>query len=210
MSSILVVSIYIATNSARSFTFLHTLSSFPCGSAGKESACNAGDLGWIPGLGRSPGEGKGYPLQYAGQENSMGSQRVRHDWVTLTSLRRVTKSQKQGWFPDFWPGWGWVRMVRRETRHGTENGFHSTMWNPRAWAGGVSWWRTVQKTQGEVQPCPHAPQSLRGRHLASLSISLLICEQEYSLSSAHLLELDHESQVKTCNLGIWGNTALYK
>ena len=35
---------------------------FPCGSAGKESACNAGDLGSIPGLGRSPGEGKGYPL----------------------------------------------------------------------------------------------------------------------------------------------------
>jgi len=35
---------------------------FPYGSSGKESACNAGDLGWIPGLGRSPGEGKGYPL----------------------------------------------------------------------------------------------------------------------------------------------------
>ena len=35
---------------------------FPCGSAGKESACNAGDLGLIPGLGRSPGEGKGYPF----------------------------------------------------------------------------------------------------------------------------------------------------
>ena len=37
---------------------------FPGGSAGKESACNAGDLGAIPGLGRSPGEGIGYPLQY--------------------------------------------------------------------------------------------------------------------------------------------------
>ena len=44
---------------------------FPCGSAGKESACNAGDPGSIPGLGRSPGEGKGYPLQYSGLENSM-------------------------------------------------------------------------------------------------------------------------------------------
>ena len=44
---------------------------FPCGSAGKESACNAGDLGSIPGMGRSPGEGKGYPLQYSGLENSM-------------------------------------------------------------------------------------------------------------------------------------------
>ena len=42
---------------------------FPGGSAGKESACNAGDLGSIIGLGRSPGEGKGYPLQYSGLEN---------------------------------------------------------------------------------------------------------------------------------------------
>ena len=41
------------------------------GSAGEESACNAGDLGSIPGLGRSPGEGKGSPLQYSGLENSM-------------------------------------------------------------------------------------------------------------------------------------------
>ena len=43
---------------------------FPCGSAGKESTCNAGDLDLIPGLGRSPGEGKGYLLQYFGLENS--------------------------------------------------------------------------------------------------------------------------------------------
>ena len=43
---------------------------FPCGSAGKESTCNAGDLGLIPRLGRSPGESKGYPLQYSGLENS--------------------------------------------------------------------------------------------------------------------------------------------
>ena len=42
----------------------------PCGSAGKESACNAEDLGSIPGLERSPGEGKGYPLQYSGLQNS--------------------------------------------------------------------------------------------------------------------------------------------
>ena len=59
---------------------------FPGGSAAKESACNAGDLVLISGLGRSPGEGNGYPLQYSGLENSMdstvqsiGSQRVRHD-----------------------------------------------------------------------------------------------------------------------------------
>ena len=44
---------------------------FPCDSADKESACNAGDLGSIPRLGRAPGGGKGYPLQYSGLENSM-------------------------------------------------------------------------------------------------------------------------------------------
>ena len=53
----------------KEFMILKTF--FPCGSTGKESACNAGDLGSIPGLGRSPGEGKGYPLQYSGLENSM-------------------------------------------------------------------------------------------------------------------------------------------
>ena len=56
----------------------------PGGSDLKESACNAGDLGSIPGLGRSLGEGNGYPLQYSGLENStdsisMRSQRVGHD-----------------------------------------------------------------------------------------------------------------------------------
>ena len=62
---------------------------FACGSAGKESTCNAGDLDSILGLGRSPEEGKGYTLQYSGLENpmdlqSMELQRVRHDWVTFT------------------------------------------------------------------------------------------------------------------------------
>ena len=46
---------------------------FPGGSAGEESICNAGDLRSIPGLGRSPGEGKIYPFQYSGLENSMDS-----------------------------------------------------------------------------------------------------------------------------------------
>ena len=54
---------------------------FPDGSAGKESAYNAGDLGLIPGLGRLPGEGNGYPLQYSGLENS----RDREAWQTTYS-----------------------------------------------------------------------------------------------------------------------------
>ena len=49
---------------------------------GKESACDAGDLGLIPGLGRSPGEGTGYPVQYSGLQNST-------DGIAY----RVTKSQ---------------------------------------------------------------------------------------------------------------------
>ena len=47
------------------------MNSLIASSVGKESACNVGDLGLIPGLGRSPVEGKGYPLQYSGLENSM-------------------------------------------------------------------------------------------------------------------------------------------
>ena len=44
---------------------------FPYGSVGKESTCNMGDLGSVPGFGRYPGERKGYPLQYSDLENSM-------------------------------------------------------------------------------------------------------------------------------------------
>ena len=61
---------------------------FPRGSAGKESACNAGDLGSIPGLGRYPGEGIGYPLQYSGLGNPMDR-----------GARQVAKSQT--WLSDF-------------------------------------------------------------------------------------------------------------
>ena len=63
---------------------------FPCGSAGKKSACNEGDLGSIPGSGRSPGEGKGYPLQYSGLENSMDYIYIVHgvakSWTQLSDF----------------------------------------------------------------------------------------------------------------------------
>ena len=62
---------------------------FPGGSSGKESACNVGDLGSIPGLGRSPGKGKGYPLQYSSLENSMD----RGAWQA--TVLAVAKSQTQ-------------------------------------------------------------------------------------------------------------------
>ena len=60
----------------------------PCGSAGKESTCNVGDLGLIPELWRSPGEKKGYPLQYSGLENSMDCivHRVTKSWTWLSDF----------------------------------------------------------------------------------------------------------------------------
>ena len=74
---------YLTTNSIN-------MQDFPGDSDGKEAVCRAGDLDWIPGSRRSPGEGNGYPLQYCCLENSMeeeepdglqstGSQIVRHD-----------------------------------------------------------------------------------------------------------------------------------
>ena len=64
------VSTYSRASFAVFYELLLSFLGFPHGLAGKESACNEGDLGSIPGLGRSPGEGKGYPLQYSGLENS--------------------------------------------------------------------------------------------------------------------------------------------
>ena len=72
---------------------------FPHSSVGKESACNAGDLGSIPGLGRSPGEGNGNPRQYSCLENPMdrgawwatvhGVTRVGHDLATKPMAQTV-------------------------------------------------------------------------------------------------------------------------
>ena len=61
----------------------------PCSSVGKESACNAADPGLIPGLGTSPGEGKGYPLQCSGLENSMDCtvHEVTKSWTRLSDFR---------------------------------------------------------------------------------------------------------------------------
>ena len=61
---------------------------FPGSSAGKESSCNAGDLSSTPGLGRSPEEGKGYPLQYSGLENSVNCivHGVAKSWTWLSDF----------------------------------------------------------------------------------------------------------------------------
>ena len=77
-------------------------SDFPCGSAGKESTCNEGDLGLIPGLRRFLGGGKGHPLQYSGLENSMDCivHRVTEsdttEWLSLYLLKLI-KSLALSW-----------------------------------------------------------------------------------------------------------------
>ena len=65
---------------------------FPCGSAGKESACNVGDLGLIPGLGRFSGEGKGYLFKYSGLETSMDCivHSVAKSWTRLSNFHFVS------------------------------------------------------------------------------------------------------------------------
>ena len=62
---------------------------FPGGSDGKESACNAGDLGSIPGSGRFPGERNSYPLQYSGLENPMDCivRGVAKSWIQLSNFQ---------------------------------------------------------------------------------------------------------------------------
>ena len=83
------------------------LNDLPGGSDGKASAYNAGDLDLIPGLGRSPGEGNGNPLQYSCLENPMdrgawqatvhGVAKVRHDWATSLSLSPELLHVKSSW-----------------------------------------------------------------------------------------------------------------
>ena len=75
----------IIISSAYYYLLLLLTMGFPGGSDGKESTCNAGDLSSIPVLGKSPGEGNGFPLQYSGLENSM-------DRVWQTTVHGVAKS----------------------------------------------------------------------------------------------------------------------
>ena len=115
---------------------------FLCGSAGKESACNVGDLGSIPGLRRSPGEGKGSPHQYSGLENSMDytAHGVAKNWTGLSDFP----------FPFPW----WLRLERVCLQHG----------RPRfdPWVGKMSWRRKWQPTLVFLPGESHGQRSLVG------------------------------------------------
>ena len=81
------------------WTSVHSHVGFPGSSAAKESTCNAGDLSSIPGLGRSPGGGRGNPLHYSCLDNPHGQRslagcspwgrRVRHNWATKQNMAHV-------------------------------------------------------------------------------------------------------------------------
>ena len=91
---------------------------FPISSTGKESTCNAGDPGWIPGLGRSTGEGIGYPLQYSWA--FLVAQLVKNlptMWETSVWSLCWENPLKREWLPTpvFWPGelcksWTWLSL----------------------------------------------------------------------------------------------------
>ena len=72
---------------------------FPGGSHGKESADSVGDLGLIPGLGRSSGEGKGYPFQYSGLKIAMDCivHGVAKSWTQLSDFHFISSSQVAQW-----------------------------------------------------------------------------------------------------------------
>ena len=107
--------------------------SFPCSSVGKESACNAGDPGLIPGLGRSLGEGNGNPLQYSCLENPVD----RRAW--WAAVHGVTQSQ--------------TRLTRLSMHacigEGNDNPLqYSCLENPR---DGEAWWAAIYGvTQGRA------------------------------------------------------------
>ena len=103
---------------------------FPCGSAGKESACNAGDLGSIPGLGRSLGEEKGYPLQYPGL-------------YTVYSPWSHKELDSTEWFFTFTfltdAGKHWRQEKGTKDEMG---GWHDRLNGHWVWASSGRWWRT--------------------------------------------------------------------
>ena len=86
------------------FFLLVSCLGFPCCSVGKESTCNVGDPGFIPGLGKSPGKGKGYPLQCSGLENSMDSKvhEVAKSWTRLSNLHMNMNIELYELFMYFW------------------------------------------------------------------------------------------------------------
>ena len=159
-----------------------TCQGFPCGSAGKESACNTGDLGLTPGLGRSPREGKCYPLQYSGLENSMDCivHGVAKSWTRLSNFHSFTHYYKPNiilsiWFKRY-HGSILTSLVAQTVKR------LSTMWETRVWSLGweVPWRRKWQPTPVLLPTKSHGQRSLvsmgsqRVGHDWTTSLSLMV------------------------------------
>jgi len=87
---------------------------FPCGSAAKESTWTAGDLGLIPGLARSPGEGKGYPLQFSGLENIVHG--VAKSQTRLSNSHFHFQSKKKKIYKKFFTLMGKLHIPKQQKR----------------------------------------------------------------------------------------------
>ena len=129
----------------RDFIFPSLHWGFPCGSAGKESACNVGDLGLIPGLRRYPGEGKAaHSSVLAWRIPCSRTQRVRRDWVTFTPLLLHTRPSKSSEYFILQNGKAWTnhglsapRRVRVVVPRRTAQLCRGRPW--RAGPHGLSW-----------------------------------------------------------------------
>ena len=117
---------------------------FPGGSAGKESSCNVGELGSIPGLGRSPGEGNGYPPQYSGLENSIdcivhGVTKSRTHMTERLTFNTINKQ--------FLPGIPSSRAWDKEQKIKNNTAKHQWLWSSVFPLG-------LRILQGNRPPCP--------------------------------------------------------
>ena len=120
---------------------------FPGGSAGKASTCNAGDLSSIPGLGRSPGEGNSYPLQYSGLENSMDgvakSRTQLSGWTELNCEARDFSGKNVEWVAIPFSGASSQPRDRTQASRASSN----AGWPLRCWAKGKPniWYKSEVK-----------------------------------------------------------------
>jgi len=123
-----------------SYCNIYTHTGFPCGSAGKESAWNVRDLGSIPGLGRSPGEGKGYPLQYSGLENS-----------TDCVVHGVEKSRT--WLSDLHFLFTSHTHTHTHTHIYTHTYIHTRGERSKCFLNRRAWWNCLEVTSISLLPC---------------------------------------------------------
>ena len=163
--------------------YLLSLRGFSGGSAGKESSCNTGDLSSIPGLGRSPGEGKSYPLQYSGLENSMDSMDC--------TVHEVTKSRT--WLSlSHGNSLFWTSLMAQGSPDGKSLCQQCRRPYLDPWVGKIPWRRKRQptpvllpgKSDGQRSLIGYSPWGHRVGHDWATSLSLFTCPFSYLFGCA--------------------------